>query len=168
VRCDQGDAVSLVSYFLDVSGREQTMPASSAIHARVAKVLIQVLDVKEDEVKPSASLRGDLGAESIDFLDISFRLEREFGITIMPGELFSSSVSPDEPADTRDDRLTDEALDALGARLPYADLGDLQGDARLNQIEDVFTVDLLTRFVQGKLGRHVESNSDAEKPILGA
>ena len=58
------------------------MPASDDIHARVAKVLVQALGVEEDELNPSATLQGDLGAESIDFLDIVFRLEREFGIRI--------------------------------------------------------------------------------------
>jgi acyl carrier protein len=58
------------------------------IHARVASVLAEALGVDGDDVIPSATLEGDLGAESIDFLDIVFRLERVFEIKIPQGELF--------------------------------------------------------------------------------
>ena len=64
------------------------------IDARVTKVLVQPLGVNEDDVTPSATLKGDLGAESIDFLDIMFRLEREFAIKIRQGELFPEAVFP--------------------------------------------------------------------------
>ena len=94
------------------------MPASNETLARVTKVLVHALGVEEDEIKPSATLQGDLGAESIDFLDITFRLEREFGIKIPRGELFPDQASPDAPAFTRDGRLTDEGLAACA--LPYA------------------------------------------------
>ena len=47
------------------------------IYTKVKDVLVDALGVDDDEVTPAASLRGDLGAESIDFLDISFRLELE-------------------------------------------------------------------------------------------
>ena len=58
------------------------MPDSSEISEKVANVLIQALGVDKEDIKPSATLQGDLGAESIDFLDITFRLEREFNIKI--------------------------------------------------------------------------------------
>ena len=61
------------------------MPASKEIYARVTKVLVQALGVEEDDIKPSATLLRDLGVESIDFLDITFRLEHEFGIKIPRG-----------------------------------------------------------------------------------
>ena len=51
------------------------MPDSNEINARLAKLLVQALGVEGDEIKPSATLQGDLGAESIDFLDIIFRLD---------------------------------------------------------------------------------------------
>ena len=52
------------------------------IYTKVSGTLIEALNVDEDQVTPNATLQGDLGAESIDFLDIVFRLEREFGIKI--------------------------------------------------------------------------------------
>ena len=129
------------------------MPASNETHARVTKVLVHALGVEEDDVKPSATLQGDLGAESIDLLDITFRLEREFGIKIPSGELFPGQASADVPAFTRDGRLTDEGLAALRSHMPYADLSDLEHDRRLNRIDDLFTVDLLANYIEWKLGR---------------
>ena len=51
------------------------MFASDEIYGKVARVLVEALGVDEDEITPAATLQGDLGAESIDMLDIVFRLE---------------------------------------------------------------------------------------------
>ena len=64
------------------------MPSQEEIFTKVSATLVEALNVDEDEIKPTSTLQGDLGAESIDFLDIVFRLEREFGIKIPRGELF--------------------------------------------------------------------------------
>ena len=69
------------------------MPALNEIYARVTKVLVHALGVEEGDIKPSATLQGDLGAESIDFLDITFRLEREFGIKYSPEDLMLAAIS---------------------------------------------------------------------------
>jgi acyl carrier protein len=66
--------------------------ASEHVYGKVAKVLVEALNVDEDEIRPTANLRGDLGAESIDFLDIVFRLERDFGVQIPRSELFPDSL----------------------------------------------------------------------------
>ena len=51
------------------------------IYSKVQGVLVDALGVDEEQVMPGARLRQDLGAESIDFLDIVFRLERAFNIS---------------------------------------------------------------------------------------
>ena len=140
------------------------MPASVEISARVTKVLVQTLGVEEDDINPSATLQGDLGAESIDYLDIIFRLEREFRIKIPSGELFPEPASPDDPAFMRDGRVTDEGLAALRSQMPYADLRALERDRRLDRIDDLFTVDLLSRFITWKLGGSGGTDSDAHAP----
>jgi acyl carrier protein len=127
------------------------MPDANEVHARVTKVLVQSLGVEEDNVIPSATLQGDLGAESIDFLDILFRLEREFRIKIDRNELFPDPISPDDPVFARDGRLTDEGLTALRLRMPYANFRDLDFDRRLNRVDELFTVDLLASFITWKL-----------------
>ena len=118
---------------------------------RVTKVLVESLNVDEDQVTPAASLQHDLGAESIDFLDIVFRLEREFGVTIPRGELFPESVFQGDPAFVSDGRVTDKGMAELRLRMPYADLAALDGDRRLSAIPDLFTVDLMTRYIAWKL-----------------
>ena len=127
------------------------MAASDEIRARVTSVLVDALGVEEDDVTPSATLLGDLGAESIDLLDIVFRLEREFWIKIPSGELF---IEPDFQGDAdylTDGRVTETGLAALRSRMPYAELSELDGDRRLGSVTDLFTVDLLVRYVAWKL-----------------
>jgi acyl carrier protein len=129
------------------------MPATGETHARVTRVLIEVLNADESDITPGATLQGDLGAESIDFLDIVFRLEREFGIRIPRDELFPGSIFEGDPAFVQDGRVTDRGLAELRAHMPYADLADFEGDRRLSAVPDLFTVGLITRYVAWKLER---------------
>jgi acyl carrier protein len=140
------------------------MPASNEVHARVTKVLVRALGVEEGDITPAATLQGDLGAESIDFLDITFRLEREFGIKIRHGELFDESVLEGDAGIMRDGQVTDEGLAALRSQMPYADLRALERDRRLNRIDDLLTVDLLSSFITWKLGGSGGADGDAHAP----
>ena len=133
------------------------MSASTAIYGKVTKVLMESLNVEEEEVRPAATLQRDLGAESIDFLDIVFRLEREFGIKIPRGELFPESVFQGNPDLVREGRVTDRGMEELRSRMPYADLDVFDHDRRLASIHDVFTVDLVTRYVAWKVDRPAEA-----------
>src|SRR5690349_3868799 len=127
------------------------MSADGAIYGKVTKVLVEALNVDEDQVTPAATLQGDLGAESIDFLDIVFRLEREFGIKIPRGELFPESIFQGDPEFVRDGRVTPQGLAELRQRMPFADLSDFEKDPEVARISDLFTVELITRYIQGKL-----------------
>ena len=127
------------------------MPDQDEIYQKVSATLMEALNVDEDEIKPTATLQGDLGAESIDFLDIVFRLEREFGIKIPRGELFPESIFQGDPEYVQNGKVTDKGIAELRARMPYADLSDLERDRRLDNITDLFTVDLLVRYVTWKL-----------------
>ena len=121
------------------------------IFAKVRDVLVDALAVDEDEVKPTSSLVGDLGAESIDMLDISFNLERAFGFKIAQGELFPEGVTQD-PRLVKDGMVTPEGLAGLKARLPHVDFSAFEKDPRVANVAKVFTVDTLVTFVAGKLG----------------
>ena len=144
------------------------MPACDGIDERVAKVLVQSLGVGEDDIRPSATLQGDLGAESIDFLDIMFRLEREFRIRIPRGELFIDPVSSDDRALTQDGRMTDEYLATLRSRMPYADFSHLERDPRASRIEDLYTVGLLVSYIRWQLKGGGQPESDVGTPALVA
>jgi len=133
------------------------MSASEAIFGKVTQVLMESLNVDEGDVTPTATLQGDLGAESIDFLDIVFRLEREFGIRIPRGELFPESVFQGDPDFVRDGRVTEQGMAELRSRMPYADLSAFDQDRRLTAVSDLFTVGLVVRYVEWKLGQYVEA-----------
>ena len=141
------------------------MPDANEVLARVTKLLVQSLGVEEDDVIPSATLQGDLGAESIDYLDIMFLLEREFSIKIERNELFPDPILPDDPYFARDGRLTDEGLTALRLRMPYANFRDLEFDRQLNRIDDLVTVELLTSFIMWKLRENGKADSDVH-PLI--
>jgi acyl carrier protein len=122
------------------------------IFAKVRDVLVDALAVDDDEVTPTASLVGDLGAESIDFLDIVFQLERSFGVKIAQGELFPEGVTQD-PKFVKDGLVTAEGLSALKARLPHVDFSTFEKDPRVTNVAKVFTVDTLVTFMATKLAK---------------
>ena len=132
------------------------MPSRDEIYSKVSATLVEALNVEETDIKPESTLQGDLGAESIDFLDIVFRLEREFGIKIPRGELFPESIFQGDPEFVKDGRVTDKGLAELRARMPFADLSKFESDPEVSNIGDLFTVDMITRYIQGKVS---ESNN---------
>lgn len=118
---------------------------------KVRTVLVDALGVDDEEVTPTSKLVGDLGAESIDFLDIVFRLEKSFGIKINQGELFPEAIFND-PQFTTDGKLTDAGVAEVRRRLPYIDLSVLDQERSVSEFANIFTVNDLVKFVQTKLG----------------
>jgi acyl carrier protein len=130
-----------------------TMPTQEEIYQKVSATLVEALNVDEDEITPASTLQGDLGAESIDFLDIVFRLEREFGIKIPRGELFPESIFQGDPEFVANGRVTEKGLAELRERMPFADLKAFEANPDMSKLSDLFTVDLITRYIEGKLAR---------------
>src|SRR5437868_12884744 len=128
------------------------MPTQDEIFTKVSATLVEALNVDEEEVTPTATLQGDLGAESIDFLDIVFRLEREFGIKIPRGELFPESIFQGDPDFVQNGRVTPRGLEELRTRMPFADLSDFEKNPEVSRLSDLFTVEMIARYIQGKLG----------------
>lgn len=124
------------------------------IYKKVQAVLVDCLGVDEEDVKPTASLRQDLGAESIDFLDISFRLEKTFTtdptkpFKIPRGELFPESL---DPQFVQDNKLTDAGLAEVRRRLPHADLSALESSRDPALIPDLFAVQDIVDYLDRKL-----------------
>src|SRR5205085_7688627 len=127
------------------------MPTQEEIYTKVSATLVEALNVDEEDIKPTATLQGDLGAESIDFLDIVFRLEREFGIKIPRGELFPESIFQGDPEFVQNGKVTPKGLEELRTRMPFADLSAFEENPEVNHLSDLFTVDLITRYIQGNL-----------------
>jgi acyl carrier protein len=126
------------------------MPTYEQIFEKVQATLVDALGVDEEEVTRGATLQGDLGAESIDFLDIVFRLERNFGIKIPRGELFPENLTAD-PEWIADGKLTSKGVEELKTRLPFADISKIESDPTVDKIGDLYTVDMLVQYVQSKL-----------------
>jgi acyl carrier protein len=126
------------------------MATHEEIFKKVQSTLVDALGVDEEQVEPNATLQGDLEAESIDFLDIVFRLERNFGITIPRGELFPENLTSD-PSMIADGKLTAKGLEELKSRMPYADMTEFAKNPEIDRIGDLYTVDMLVKYVAEKL-----------------
>ena len=125
------------------------------IYTKVKDVLVDALGVDEDEVTPTASLRADLGAESIDFLDITFRLEKAFTtdpanpFKIAKGELFPDSM---DASLVQDNKLTDAGLAEVQRRLPHADLAELKATRDVALVPNLFAVQDIVDYLERKFG----------------
>ncbi|MGE3821857.1 MAG: acyl carrier protein [Isosphaeraceae bacterium] len=126
------------------------MPTQDEIFQKVQATLVDALGVDEEDVTHDATLQGDLGAESIDFLDIVFRLERNFSIKIPRGELFPENVVSD-PELIANGKLTPKGIEELKARMPFADLSEFANDPDIEKIGDLYTVDMLVHYVRSKV-----------------
>ncbi len=118
----------------------------------VQEVLVDALGVDNDEVTTKATLMGDLGAESIDFLDIVFRLEKTFGIKIPREELFPADSLMNNPEFVNNGKLTEKGLTELRDKMPHTDLAAFENDPDINKLGDLFTVDAIVNYVETKLG----------------
>jgi len=121
------------------------------VFGEVKEVLIDALGLDDDEVTESATLMGDLGAESIDFLDIVFRLEKSFGIKIPREELFPAESLMNNPEYVSNGKLTNKGMAELKAKMPHTDISTFQDDPDVNKMVDLFTVAAVVNFVEGKL-----------------
>jgi acyl carrier protein len=127
------------------------MPAQQEeVFEKVRTCLVDALGVDDDEVTPEATMVGDLGAESIDFLDIVFRLEKTFNIKIPRGELFPEDILSNAQY-VQDGKVTAEGLEQLKKRMPFADLTKFEADPRVTSFGNMLTVQDLVNYVQSKL-----------------
>ena len=126
------------------------MSSTDNIFDQVRNTLIDALGVDDSEVTPDASLTRDLGAESIDFLDIVFRLEKAFDIKIPRGDLFPENVLTD-PDFVAEGKVSDKGIDELRKRLPHADVDKFAENPNVQDIGDLFTVEMITRYIEQKI-----------------
>ncbi len=119
------------------------------VFEKVQETLIEALGVDDDEVVPEATLTGDLGAESIDFLDIVFRLEKSFDLKIPRGELFPDNVL-NNPDFIKDGKLTETGLTQLKERMPHADFSEFEQDPDINKLGELFKVQTIVNYVVNK------------------
>ncbi len=127
----------------------------SEIFESVREILAEALGADEDEITLSASLTGDLEAESIDFLDIVFRLEKKFSTPERPFKLEQGELFPENLMENSewvvDGKLTDAGMDMLRERMPHVDFSAFDSDRDVNHVSELFTVKSIVDFVERKL-----------------
>ncbi|MDB5340505.1 MAG: Acyl carrier protein [Planctomycetaceae bacterium] len=127
------------------------MLSDAEIFEKVQGVLVDALGVDDDEVTPTATLEGDLGAESIDFLDIFFRLEKAFTVKISRSEFLPDALFSPESGFVKDGSVTPEGIAELKAKAPHFDADKLAKNPKIETIKDLTTVQTLVNFVRNKL-----------------
>ncbi|MBM83830.1 MAG: acyl carrier protein [Planctomycetaceae bacterium] len=127
------------------------MASAEEIYEKVQDTLMDALGVDDDEVTPEATLVGDLGAESIDFLDIVFRLEKNFDVKIPKGELFPENLASADSNFAVDGVVTPEGIDELRKQMPHLDVDKFAEDPKVENIQDMFTVQMIVNFISTKL-----------------
>jgi len=126
------------------------MPTKDEVFEKIQSALVDALGVEDEDVTPEATLVGDLGAESIDFLDIVFRLEKGFDIKIPRGELFPEDILTDAKY-VQDGKVTDAGLAELRERMPFADLSNFAENPSVQDFGNMLTVSDMCRFVESKV-----------------
>jgi acyl carrier protein len=127
------------------------MPMSETeVFEKVKETLVDALGVDDNEVTPQATLTGDLGAESIDFLDIVFRLEKAFSIKIPRGELFPDNIL-NNPEFVQNGRLTPAGLTQLKKGMPHADFSEFEKDPNVSKMAELFKVQTIVNYIKTKV-----------------
>jgi acyl carrier protein len=126
------------------------MPSRQEVFNKVQTCLVQALGVKPLDVIPEAALVDDLGAESIDFVDIIYRLEKSFDIKIPRGELFPQDLLRN-PTYVNAGRLTAVGAEELAKRLDFTAIAPIEPGQEVEKVlGKLFTVGLIIDFVLSK------------------
>lgn len=125
------------------------MPVNEEVFGKVKEALVEALGVDDEDVTEDATMIGDLGAESIDFLDIVFKLEQSFGITIPRDELFPDDILTNAEY-IADGKVTPDGVAKLKERMPFADLTKFESNPLVQDFGNLLTVKDLCKYVQTK------------------
>lgn len=125
-------------------------PTPEEVFEKVKDALVDALGVDDDEVTPEATMVGDLGAESIDFLDIVFKLEKAFDINIDREELFPEDILTNSEY-VQDGKVTADGLGELKKRMSWANLAKFEENPRVQDFGDLLTVNDLCSYVNSKV-----------------
>ena len=127
------------------------MPTSDEIFETVRDNLVDALGLDDDEVERESTLFGDLGAESIDILDIVFRLEKAYDIKIPRGELFPDPEMMSGDDFVADGKVTEAGIAVMREKLPHADVDKFAADPKVDNVQDIVTVQMICNYLDTKL-----------------
>ena len=117
---------------------------------KVRGCLAKALGLEVDEIQADSSLTKDLGAESIDFLDIIFRIEQAFGIKIPRGDLFPESFLSTSQY-VQNGTVTAEGLTFLKKQFPFTDYSEFEKNPKVSDLTDTFSVKSLVGYLKSRL-----------------
>lgn len=120
---------------------KQELVTEEKVFEELKKAIVETLSVDENAVKPESSLMNDLGAESLDFLDINYRMEQAFGIKMARHfvlehieDMFGEGTAIDENG-----KLTERAIELLKIR--FGDnMPDLEPGMDMDDVPSLITV----------------------------
>jgi len=127
------------------------MASQSEIKNQVREALVEALGIDDDEIVAEAVLTKDLGAESIDFLDIIFRLEKAFNLKIPRDDIFPHSIVSNREF-VENGKLKPAGLHALKDKYPYLNTHGLETKLDSFDMQDLFTVSMLESYIAHRLG----------------
>ena len=136
--------------------KEDPLFMEDEIFFKIQETLSGALGVETEDIRPESSLVKDLGAESIDFIDIIFRLEKTFDIKIPSGELFPGNILNDDRF-VKEGRVTPDGLRELRAKVPYLDVEAFRHDPQVSRLVDYFTVRMVMNYIQDRLAKNTKA-----------
>jgi acyl carrier protein len=120
----------------------------ASVYPKVRQIIADVLVIDEEEISLPSRLIGDLGAESIDFLDLVFQLEKEFKIKIPRGQLEKNARGDlAEEEFEQGGVLTEQGLTALKNYLNEVPADQFKPKMKVNEIPLLFTVETFCKLV---------------------
>ena len=124
------------------------------IDAAVKEAVVEALALDDDEVTPDSTLMDDLGAESIDLLDILFRIEKSTGVKIEASDLGDHIQGgiPDDEFSDENEVVSAKGAEQLHKVMPQVDPADVEGSLKAEDVITLFTVANLTELVKSRAG----------------
>jgi acyl carrier protein len=126
------------------------MQEKNGLEKNVITIIAQALRADEKKITLQSSLIKDLGAESIDFLDIVFRLEKAFKIKIPKGELFPEKLLTDTRF-VKEGKITAAGIEELKTKIPSANWEEFSKNPLVSNLGEVFTVGMIVDYLYEKL-----------------
>ena len=124
---------------------------STSLESRVIQIVAEALDVNPSEVRLHSSLIDDLGAESIDFLDILFRIETAFDVRIEENEIWRGSIEGDDPESIR------TAVDRLKSQMPDFRWDRLPATMTKTDLPRLITIQTIVEYLQRRLAKPADA-----------
>jgi acyl carrier protein len=120
------------------------------VESAVKDAVVEALALDEDEVTPDSTLMDDLGAESIDLLDILFRIQKSTGVKIEASDLgdYIQGGIPDDEFSDDNEMITEKGAAQLHKVMPQVDPAELAGTLNANEVITLFTVQNLVDMVK--------------------